>query len=137
MATTSYSNMKNSKSNASSNQSKKEVENDVLDNNSHSYNLNLDFLILLNYHRQKTSFLITLPLPCLLNFQEPWFLGSSSSVDLPTQQELLLDLPSINTTIAYCPPLGSKGNDFCVISQAGGATAKLQEPGWGHIQGVR
>ena len=34
------------------------------------------------------------------------------------------------------PPLGIKGgNDFCVISQAGGATAKLQEPGWGHIQG--
>ena len=27
------------------------------------------------------------------------------------------------------------GNGFCVISQAGGATAKLQEPGWGHIQG--
>ena len=26
------------------------------------------------------------------------------------------------------------GNDFCV-SQAGGATAKLQESGWGHIQG--
>ena len=26
------------------------------------------------------------------------------------------------------------GNDFCVISQAGGATAKLQEPGWEHIQ---
>ena len=32
-------------------------------------------------------------------------------------------------------PLGSGGDDFCVISQAGGATAKLQEPGWGHIQG--
>ena len=32
-------------------------------------------------------------------------------------------------------PLGSGGgNDFCFISQAGGATAKLQEPGWGHIQ---
>ena len=27
------------------------------------------------------------------------------------------------------------GNDFCVISQAGGATAKLQQPGWEHIQG--
>ena len=29
------------------------------------------------------------------------------------------------------------GHDFCVISQAGGggATAKLQEPRWGHIQG--
>ena len=32
-------------------------------------------------------------------------------------------------------PLGSGGNDFCVISQAGGVTAKLQEPGWGYIQG--
>ena len=34
-------------------------------------------------------------------------------------------------------PLGSEGgNYFCVINQAGGwATAKLQEPGWGHIQG--
>ena len=33
-------------------------------------------------------------------------------------------------------PLWDQGrNDFCVISQAGGATAKLQEPGWGHIQG--
>ena len=30
---------------------------------------------------------------------------------------------------------GGEGNDFCVISQAGGATAKLQEPGWGHIRG--
>ena len=38
---------------------------------------------------------------------------------------------------AVSSPLGSVGgNDFCVISQAGGgATAKLQEPGWGHIQG--
>ena len=32
-------------------------------------------------------------------------------------------------------PPGSGGNDFCVISQAGVATAKLQEPGWEHIQG--
>ena len=33
-------------------------------------------------------------------------------------------------------PLGSGGgNDFCVISQAGGTTVKLQEPEWGHIQG--
>ena len=31
----------------------------------------------------------------------------------------------------------SGGNDFCVISQAGWATAKLQEPGWGHIQGEK
>ena len=35
------------------------------------------------------------------------------------------------------PPLGSGwGDNFCVISHAGGATDKLQEPGWGHIQGV-
>ena len=33
------------------------------------------------------------------------------------------------------PPWDQGGNDFCVISQAGGATAKLQEPGWEHIQG--
>ena len=33
------------------------------------------------------------------------------------------------------PPWDQGGNDFCVISQAGWATAKLQEPGWGHIQG--
>ena len=35
------------------------------------------------------------------------------------------------------PPPGIRGGggDFCVISQAGGATAKLHEPGWGHIQG--
>ena len=34
-------------------------------------------------------------------------------------------------------PRDQGGNDFCVISQARGATAKLQEPGWGHIQGGR
>ena len=34
-------------------------------------------------------------------------------------------------------PPGIRGDDFCVISQTGGATAKLQEPGWGHIQGGR
>ena len=42
--------------------------------------------------------------------------------------------------LAYCPPpwdQGGGGNDFCVISRAGGVTAKLQEPGWGHIQGGR
>ena len=31
-------------------------------------------------------------------------------------------------------PPGIRGNDFCVISLAGGATATLQAPGWGHIQ---
>ena len=46
------------------------------------------------------------------------------------------------TTGAYgsivSSPLESGGNDFCVISQAGGgATAKLQESGWGHLQGGR
>ena len=45
-----------------------------------------------------------------------------------------------NANLNNIPPLpppgsgGKGGNDFCVISQAGGATAKLQEPGWGHIQ---
>ena len=33
------------------------------------------------------------------------------------------------------PGITGVGDDFCVISQAGGSTAKLQEPGWGHIQG--
>ena len=34
------------------------------------------------------------------------------------------------------PPLGSGGgDDFCVISQAGVETGKLQGPGWGHNQG--
>ena len=33
------------------------------------------------------------------------------------------------------PPRDQGGDDFCVISQAGGTTAKLQEPEWGHIQG--
>ena len=32
------------------------------------------------------------------------------------------------------PPGIRGGNDFCVISQAGGSTAKIQEPGWEHIQ---
>ena len=32
-------------------------------------------------------------------------------------------------------PPGIRGDDFCVINQTGGATAKLQVPGWGHIQG--
>ena len=33
------------------------------------------------------------------------------------------------------PPGGSGGDDFCVISQAGVETGKLQGPGWGHNQG--
>ena len=37
--------------------------------------------------------------------------------------------------IVPSPPGIKRGNDFCVISQAVGATAKLQEPEWGHIQG--
>ena len=44
----------------------------------------------------------------------------------------------INGLVSICivfSPLGSGGgNDFCVISQAGGSTAKIQEPGWEHIQ---
>ena len=78
-----YSTMKNSKSNVSSNQSEKEVENDILDNNSHSFepgipnslelSLPEDFL---SNNSSSTT--------CLPNFEEPWFLGSSSSVDLLT-----------------------------------------------------
>ena len=37
--------------------------------------------------------------------------------------------------IVPSPPGIKRGNDFCVISQAVGATAKLPEPEWGHIQG--
>ena len=41
-------------------------------------------------------------------------------------------------THSVLPPLdrggGGGGDDFCVISQAGEATTKLQDPGWGHIQ---
>ena len=90
--------MKNSKSNVSSSQSEKEVENDILDNNSHSYEPgipnSLELSLPEDFLSNKSS-----STTCLPNFEEPWFLGSSSSVDLPTQQELLLDLPSINTTI--------------------------------------
>ena len=42
---------------------------------------------------------------------------------------------SLMTEFIVSSPPGIKGNDFYVISQAGGATAKLQEPGRGHIQG--
>ena len=90
--------MKNSKSNASSNQSERKVENNILDNNSHSIEPGIpnslelsspeDFL---SNNSSSTT--------CLPNFEEPWFLGSSSSVGLPTQQELLLDLPSVSRTI--------------------------------------
>ena len=41
----------------------------------------------------------------------------------------------LSNVIVSSPPWDQGGgDDFCVISQAGGATAKLQEPGWGHIQ---
>ena len=93
-----YSNVKNSRSNASSNQSEKKVENNKLDSNSHSFEPGIpnslelsspeDFL---SNNSSSTT--------CLPNFEEPWFLGSSSSVGLPTQQEPLLDLPSISTII--------------------------------------
>ena len=81
-----YSNVKNSRSNASSNQSEKKVENNKLDSNSHSFGPGIpnslelsspeDFL---SNNSSSTT--------CLPNFEEPWFLGSSSSVGLPTQQE--------------------------------------------------
>ena len=89
------SNMKNSKSNASSNQIEKKVENNIMDNNRHAFipeisdSLGLPPEDFLSSCSSSTT--------CLPNFEEPWFLGSSSSAGLPTQQELLLDLPSIST----------------------------------------
>ena len=52
---------------------------------------------------------------------------------------LALPLKATLSPHSVLPPWdqGGGANDFCVISQAGGATAKLQEPGWGHIQGGR
>ena len=42
----------------------------------------------------------------------------------------------LSLTCTQClSPMGSGGNDFCVICQAEVATDKLQEPGWEHIQG--
>ena len=47
-------------------------------------------------------------------------------------------LHGVNTYYhSVLPPWDQGGNGFCVINQTGGATAKLQEPGWGHIQGGR
>ena len=44
-------------------------------------------------------------------------------------------VPQGSHSVLPPPPLGSGGgDDFCVISQARVETAKLQEPGWGHIQ---
>ena len=84
------------KGNASSNQSEKKVENNILDNNSHAFEPGIPNSIGLSpgdFLSSSSSTTCT----CLPNFEEPWFLGSSSSVGLPTQQELLLDLPSIIT----------------------------------------
>ena len=52
------SNMKNSKSNASSNQIEKKVENNIMDNNRHAFIPEISDS--LGLHRQKTSFLVVL-----------------------------------------------------------------------------
>ena len=45
------------------------------------------------------------------------------------------DWKEIKTQNIVSSPSWDQGeNDFCAISQPGGATAKLQEPGWVHIQ---
>ena len=56
-------------------------------------------------------------------------------VVLVSSDGLLKTRKNANLNNIVSSPLGSGGgNDFCVISQAGGATAKLQEQGRGHIQ---
>ena len=87
--------MKNSKIYASSNQSEKKVESNILNNSSDAFepgcipnSLGLspgDFLS----NSSSTT--------CLQNFEEPWFLGSFLSVGLPKQQEFFLGLVSIST----------------------------------------
>ena len=59
---------------------------------------------------------------------------SSFNVFDSVLQLIVLSFQPIHSVL---PPWdqGGGGGDFCVISQAGGATAKLHEPGWGHIQG--
>ena len=70
------SNIKNSKSNASSNQNEKKEENDILDNNRQAFepgipsSLGLSPGDILSSCSSCTS--------CLPNFEEPWFLGSFS-----------------------------------------------------------
>ena len=89
------SNMKNSKSNINSNQSEKKVENNILDNISHAFEPGIPDSLPFSpgeFLSSCSSFTNYLP-----NFEEPWFLGSYSSVGLPTQLELFLDLTSIST----------------------------------------
>ena len=81
-----YSNMKNSKSNASNNQNEKKVENNTLDNNSHSFEPGIPNSLELSSPEDFLSNNSSSTI-CLPNFEEPWFPGSSSSVGLPTQQE--------------------------------------------------
>ena len=50
-------------------------------------------------------------------------------------KNILLMLQFLKAPIVSSPPWDQGGDDFCVISQARVETAKLQEPGWGHIQG--
>ena len=91
------SSMKNSKSNASSYQIEKKVENDIMDNNRHEFKPGIPDSLGLSPPEDFLSTCSSSTTYCLPNFKNPWFLGSSSSVGLLTQQELLLDLPSIST----------------------------------------
>ena len=86
--------MKNSKSNASSDQSEKKVESNILNNSSHAFEPGIPNSLGLSPGDFLSSSSST---TCLQNFEEPWFLGSSLSVGLPKQQEFFLDLPSVST----------------------------------------
>ena len=84
------SNIKNSKSNASSNQNDKKEENDILDNYRQAFEPGIPSSLglwpgdILSSCSSCTT--------CLPNFEESWFLGSFSYVGLLTQQELWVDL---------------------------------------------
>ena len=90
---------------ASSNHSEKKEENDILDNSRHAFESGIPNSLVLLPGDFLSSW--SSSTTCLLNFEKPWFLGSSSSVGQTTQQELLLDLPSIgaisdNTKLKVC-----------------------------------
>ena len=86
--------MKNSKIYASSNQSEKKVESNILNNSSDAFEPGISNSLGLSPGDFLSSSSST---TCLQNFEEPWFLGSSLSVGLPKQQEFFLGLASIST----------------------------------------
>ena len=71
-----YSDVKNSKRNASSNQSEKKVENNILDKNSHSFEPGIPNSLELSSPEDFCSNNSS-STACLQNFEEPWFIGSS------------------------------------------------------------